>query len=214
MNNIERIFSESNSPEAFARGYIGYLAWLLDQLDTSAIAAVIAALEDARKRNSTIFIAGNGGSASTASHMANDIGMDVLKKSGNNTPFRVFALTDNVSLITAIANDDGYINMFVNQLRIHYRPGDMLVVISASGNSPNVVCAAEWVKKRGGKVLGFVGFSGGKLIDLCDVIVHVKTPAGEYGPVEDVHVVLDHLIANWLQHKIKGEKESSGENSE
>jgi len=113
------------------------------------------------------------------------------------------ALTDNVPLITAIGNDDGYENIFVNQLRVHYREGDKLIVISASGNSPNVVRAAEWVKQKGGRVIGLIGFDGGKLKEICDIIIHVETPKGEYGPVEDIHTILDHLVANWLQYRLK-----------
>lgn len=202
MNNIERIYSESVDATQFARGYLNYLTKLMTQLDVATIASVIEELETARKQQNTIFIVGNGGSASTASHMANDIGMDVLKKGLIEQPFRAHALTDNMSLLTAIANDDGYQNIFVNQLRIYYRTGDKLIAISASGNSPNVVAAAEWVKERGGKVIGFVGFDGGKLKEISDLAIHVSTPKGEYGPVEDLHMVLDHLIANWLQYKV------------
>ncbi|MFZ5447607.1 MAG: D-sedoheptulose-7-phosphate isomerase [Thermodesulfobacteriota bacterium] len=201
MNNVERLFLESLNEEDFIKGYLNYLSLLFSRLDTKAIARFIAELEDAYEKENTIFIVGNGGSASTASHMANDLGMDVLKKGGSNKAFRTLALTDNTSVMTAIANDDGYHNTFVNQLRIHYRPGDRLIVISASGNSPNVVAAARWVRGRGGKVLGLTGFDGGELNNLCDVVIHVNTPKGEYGPVEDIHMVMDHLVANWLQYK-------------
>ena len=132
--------------------------------------------------------------------------MDILKKSGIDQPFRAFSLTDNVALMTAIANDNGYHNLFVNQLRIYYRSGDLLIAISASGNSPNIIAAAEWVKQRSGKVLGLLGFDGGRLKDMCDVAIHVETPKGEFGPVEDIHLIMDHLIANWLQYKMKNDK--------
>jgi D-sedoheptulose 7-phosphate isomerase len=135
--------------------------------------------------------------------MANDIGVDVLKKGKLEKPFRVFALTDNASVMSAIANDDGYENVFVNQLKVHYRDGDMLVAISASGNSQNVIAAAQWVNKRKGKVTGLIGFDGGRLKDVCDVIIHVKTSQGEYGPVEDIHLIFDHLISSWLQCKLQ-----------
>lgn len=201
MNNVERLFLNSVNAEAFTKGYFDYLLQLLHRLDTKAIARFIEELELAYDRESTIFIAGNGGSAATASHMANDLGMDVLKKGGSAKPFRALALTDNTSLVTAIGNDDGYHNIFVNQLRIHYRPQDLLIVISASGNSPNVVAAARWVKDRGGKVMGLVGFDSGELKTACDILINVETPKGEYGPVEDVHMVMDHLVANYLQYK-------------
>jgi D-sedoheptulose 7-phosphate isomerase len=203
MNNIEKIFDRSADAAVFARNYIQYLTQLLEKLDCESVARVVTELEEARSLHRTIFVVGNGGSAATASHMANDLAMDVLKKSGVEHPFRVMSLTDNVSLMTAIANDEGYEKLFVNKLRIYYRPGDVLIAISASGNSPNVVAAAEWVKSRGGRVIGFVGFDGGSLKKLCDISVCVETPHGEYGPVEDIHMVLDHLIANWLQYKMR-----------
>ena len=105
--------------------------------------------------------------------------------------------------MTAIANDVGYENLFLGQLEIHYRPGDKLIAISASGNSPNVVRAVEWVKQRGGRTIGLVGFDGGKLREMCDVVVHVKAASGEYGPVEDAHLILNHILAHWFQNKLK-----------
>lgn len=90
-------------------------------------------------------MAGNGSSATTATTMVNDIGFDIVRKTGTDRPFRLFALTDNNSVITAIGNDVGYENIFINQLRIHFRKGDKLIVISARGNSPNLIKAAKWV---------------------------------------------------------------------
>ena len=203
LNTIERLSLETLSAEAFAAGYLDYVSTLIKKLDTRAIAAFIHQLEAARQNNNTVFLAGNGGSAATASHMANDIGLDVLKKSKIGTPFRVLALTDNVAVMTAVGNDDGYDKLFVYQLRIHYQPGDKLVVISASGNSPNVVEAARWVKQQGGAVIGLVGFDGGKVREFCDVLLHVETPRGEYGPVEDIHLILNHLTANYLLGKMR-----------
>lgn len=198
MNNKERLFSEADCLERFANGYFEYLYELLSQIEKSAIEKFVKELEDARINDNTVFLAGNGGSAATASHMANDLGMDVLKKGKSEKPFRVFSLTDNVSVMSAIANDDGYENVFVNQLKIHFRDGDRLVVISASGNSSNIVAAVEWVKEQKGKVIGIIGFDGGRLKDICDDVIHVKTSKGEFGPVEDIHMIINHLISNWL----------------
>ena len=135
--------------------------------------------------------------------MANDIGFDIIKKTGTEKPFKVFSLVDNNSVLTAIANDVGYDNIFVNQLKIHYRDGDSLIVISASGNSPNVLKAAEWIKSKDGLIIGFLGFSGGRLIDYCDIKIHVDTQPGEYGPVEDAHLIMNHILAHWFQNKLK-----------
>lgn len=200
MNNLDRLLSESTDAIHFAGGYLDYLSGLLGRMDRKAIAAFIHELEFARKHQNAVFVVGNGGSAATASHMANDLGVGT-RAAERGRPFRVLALTDNLAAITAIGNDDGFEHIFVSQLRIHYRTGDMLVAISASGNSPNVVAAAEWVKQQGGKVLGLVGFDGGALKGLCDVLIHAETPKGEYGPVEDVHMIMDHLVYTWLRSR-------------
>ncbi len=207
MNNITQMFNENIDIQQFSKGYFNYLFKLLNDIDISAIAAFAMEMENARNEHKTVFFVGNGGSAATASHMANDFGMDILKKTGGDLPFRAMALTDNAAVMLAIANDEGYERLFVNQLRVHYRTGDSLVAISASGNSPNVVAAAEWVKDRGGKVISLVGFDGGKLKDISDVIIHARSEKGEYGPVEDVHMIMDHLIANWLQYKVLSEQD-------
>jgi D-sedoheptulose 7-phosphate isomerase len=206
MNNIDRLHKESKTLKEFIKGYYDYLFKLLLSVDTDQIASFVDELEKARRSNNTIYFIGNGGSAATASHMANDFGMDILRKGGSDLPFRAMSLTDNTPVMLAIANDCGYESLFVNQLRIHYRSGDKLVVISASGNSPNVVAAAQWIKQRGGTVLSLVGFDGGKLKEISDVVIHVKSEKNEYGPVEDIHMIMDHMLANWLQGRVQMEQ--------
>ena len=211
MNNIEQMLKKSNDIQQFAQQYFDYLFKLLNNLPIEAIEAFTEEMERARKNDNTIFLIGNAGSAATASHMANDFGTDIRKRGGSEIPFRALSLTDNAAVMLAIANDDSYENLFVNQLRIHYRQGDKLVAISASGNSPNVVAAAKWVKTQGGKVLSLVGFDGGKLKEISDVAIHVKSEKGEYGPVEDVHMIMDHLLANWLQYRVLKEQRKAEE---
>jgi len=203
MNNIDKLCNRSKNASEFAKGYFIYLKRVLDSIAPESIDKLVEEFENARAIGNTIFIAGNGGSATTATSMGNDIGFDVIKKSGTDRPFRVLALTDNTSVITAIANDVGYENVFLNQLKIHYRQGDKLLAISASGNSLNVVTAAEWVKEQGGRVISFVGFAGGKLKEISDVVLHVQSESGEYGPVEDAHLVLNHILAHWFQFKLR-----------
>lgn len=203
MNNIEGLCNRAKSAGEFARGYFDYLKQVLDSIEPASIDKLVQEFESARSSGHTIFVAGNGGSATTATSMANDIGFDVIKKCGTDKPFRVLALTDNTSVISAIANDVGYEQVFLNQLKIHYRQGDRFLAISASGNSPNVVAAAKWIKKQGGRVISFVGFTGGKLKEFSDIAVHVKSEAGEYGPVEDAHLVLNHILAHWFQCKLR-----------
>jgi D-sedoheptulose 7-phosphate isomerase len=201
MNKLGLKVSEDQKMKEFCENYFRHLSDLLKSLDLEKIAAFSGALEEARQNDNTVFFIGNGGSAATASHMANDFGANINKNDDEAPSFRALSLTDNSAIMSAIANDDGYQKLFVNQLRIHYRPGDKLVAISASGNSPNVVTAAQWVKKRGGTVISLTGFDGGKLKEISDIAIHVETQKGEYGPVEDVHMIMDHLIVTWFQQK-------------
>jgi D-sedoheptulose 7-phosphate isomerase len=202
-NNIERLIASAKTPTEFARAYFAYLKSALDEIDLSSVEALVREFEDARQSGSTIFIAGNGGSATTATSMANDLGFDLVKKSGTDRPFRLLALTDSNSMMTAIANDIGYDQVFVGQLQLHWRDGDRLLVISASGNSPNLVAAEEWVHERKGRVVALLGFDGGRLARTSDVVVHVPTTKGEYGPVEDAHLILMHVLAHWFQARLR-----------
>ena len=203
MNNLEKAYGRVNSIGQFSREYFLYLSKVLESIDEVEINKLGDLFESAREDNNTIFVAGNGGSSTTATTMANDIGFDILKKTGVDKAFKILSLVDNNSVVTAIANDVGYENIFINQLKIHYRDGDSIILISASGNSPNILKAAEWVKNKGGKIIGFLGFTGGKLIDLCDVKIHVQSESGEYGPVEDAHLIMNHILAHWFQNKLK-----------
>jgi D-sedoheptulose 7-phosphate isomerase len=203
MHNIDEAFHKSNSFSDFSLRYFNYISEIQNKMDLDELDMFENEFVLARESGNTIFVAGNGGSAATATTMANDIGFDIIKKTGTEKPFRVFALTDNSSVITAISNDVGYENIFINQLKIHYKEGDKLVVISASGNSTNVILAAEWVKSRGGTVIGMLGFDGGELRKICDISILIPSLPGEYGPVEDMHLTINHLLAHWFQNKLK-----------
>ena len=202
MNDITSIARRSSSIQEFAKGYFSRLGVVLASLDLNRLAELAAELESARTEERTIFVAGNGGSATTATSMANDLGFDILKKTGVEQTFRVHALTDNLAAITAVANDVGYDRIFLDQMRMYFRPADVLIVISASGNSPNVVAAAEWAKEHNGKVIALVGFEGGRLAELSDIVLHCITEPTEYGPVEDAHLVLNHVLAHWFQARL------------
>lgn len=205
MNNIERIYKENNEDiRGFMKNYASYLSELLAQLDVKTIELIVNELHDARKNNNTVFVIGNGGSAATASHIGNDFGLVVQKNDKNPeaVPFKVLPLTDNMSIVSAIGNDADYENIFVDQLRVHFRKGDKLLAISASGNSPNLVKAVDWVNKQDGVTMGWLGFDGGKLNDMVNIPLVIKTPKNEYAPVEDLHMILDHMIVSWLQYSI------------
>ena len=203
MKTFEKLYHKSDNIGEFASGYFNRLKNILDSININSINKLEEEFEDARKNGNTIFVIGNGGSATTASSMANDIGFDIIKRTSIKYPFRILSLTDNNSIITAVGNDIGYDNLFVSQLKLHYKDGDKLLAISASGNSENIISAANWVKQRGGKIIGFLGFDGGKLLKISDLPIHVKTEKGEFGPVEDMHLIINHVLAHWFTEKLK-----------
>lgn len=202
MNTIERMLQDSDDIGQFAKKYFNYVSQLFNDMDLDAFGLFVQEMEKARQDRNIIFFIGNGGSAATASHMVNDFGTDIRKRTKTTMPFRVVSLNDNPAVMLAVANDDGYDQIFINQLRVLYHPGDKLVAVSASGNSPNLIHAAQWVKSQGGTVMSFVGFDGGKLKLISDIAIHVKSAKGDYGPVEDIHLILDHMLSYWAQHQI------------
>lgn len=195
MNRIEELYAQDASPAAFARGYLAYLGELLERLDEEEIARFVGELLRTRDSGGRIYFLGNGGSAATASHFVNDI---AIGSRSWEQPFRAVCLSDNHAVLTAIANDFGYERVFVQQLQGHLGPDDLVVAISVSGNSPNVLAAVEYARTCGTRVVGLTGFDGGRLRSLADVPVHVPTNAGEYGPAEDVHMILDHLVGAYI----------------
>lgn len=204
MNTLETLFSKNAGGAEYARGYLDYLAVILRELDVSAIDKAMAVLDKARQEDRTIYFIGNGGSAATASHFANDF--TLATRGTDFKPFRAVSLCDNNALVTAISNDAGFENLFTEQLKTLARSGDVLVSISASGNSKNLIKAIEFGKNLGMVNIGFAGFSGGKMRELCDPFVYIPSKSGEYGPAEDVALILDHLMSTYLTYKIYGSK--------
>ena len=184
----------------FSKQYLEYLTNLIEKLDTQSIAQFADLLLDSRDSGSTTFFLGNGGSASTATHFVNDVSLGSRQF---DKPFRAISLCDNQAVITAIANDDGYENIFLQQLQTLAKPGDTIVCISASGNSKNLINAIEYAKQHSIYVVGLTAFDGGYLKENCDLNIHVPTKVGEYGPAEDLHMILDHLIGAYLMRLIK-----------
>jgi D-sedoheptulose 7-phosphate isomerase len=176
--------------------YKSKLDHLLNEIDLEILALIIGKIVKAYRDGNTIFIAGNGGSASTASHMEVDLAFFIryFKKKR----LKVKSLTNNMAFVTAIGNDCNYEDIFTEQMKDHFRQGDVFIGISASGNSMNVVNAAELANSRGGTSIGFVGFDGGMLKEVSSLSIHTRNPKGEYGPVEDIHLILDHLIVTYL----------------
>ena len=200
LNNLDQFFT--SDAIKFSRSYFDYLRQVLDGIDLQSIQRVIDIILDARERAATVFFIGNGGSAATASHFANDLSIGT---NDYDKPFRVVSLTDNVAVITAIGNDFGYDEIISRQLRVLGRGGDVVVGISASGNSPNILKAFDYAKSYGITTVAITAFDGGKMKVMADEGIHVPTALKEYGPAEDAHMVLDHLIGAYLMRVIRRE---------
>lgn len=164
------------------------LSRLLSKLDYDQIEEIAKLL----KGDKTIFICGNGGSAATTSHFAEDLAYWTKKG------IRAISLTDNTAYITAISNDEGYENVFTRQLENLWSEGDIVIGISASGDSPNVIKALEYANDNQGISIGFLGFDGGVAKHLCQHCIHIESD--DYGLVEDMHLILVHRIARVLKN--------------
>ena len=180
------------------QSYISHLQDVLAQLTLADVQRSIDVIMEAYYAEKQIFVIGNGGSASTASHLACDLGK------GTSVPgkprFRVISLTDNVATMTAWSNDVSYEDVFVEQLKNLVNPEDVVIGISASGNSENVVRAMRHAKEIGCQTIGWSGFGGGVLATICDV--NVVVDSDRYGPVEDVHLILNHILHAWIREEL------------
>jgi D-sedoheptulose 7-phosphate isomerase len=175
--------------------YLDEFRSLLALLDSTEITRIVEMLAVAYRLRARVFVLGNGGSAATASHFACDLGKGVQGSDGGR--FKVLALTDNVPLLTAWANDASYDRVFVEQLDNFLQTRDVVVGISASGNSPNVLRAMELARARGATTVGLTGFRGGHLKALCDICVVV--PSDHVDQIEDAHLAVQHLVCRSLR---------------
>jgi len=187
--------------DLFVKNYLARLKLILDDVDPAIISDIVCALEKTIKNKSRIFIIGNGGSSATASHMVNDLGAGLRRR--NIINFDVVSLNDNGPVVSAIANDIGYENIFFMQMKGLLDPNDVIIAISCSGNSPNIVKAADYAKELGCLVIGLTGFDGGHIKKISDINFHINAPKGEYGLVEDAHMILDHVIYSYYIQKTK-----------
>ena len=194
------MINKASQPKDFSMNYLSYLKTLIDDLCVEKISSFIELILQTRDENKTIFFIGNGGSASTASHFVNDISLGSRQF---EKPFRAISLCDNQAVITAIGNDDGYENIFIQQLQTQAKIDDVLVSISASGNSPNIIKAVNWAKKNQLSTVGLSAFDGGELSKLVDLNIHVPTKIGEYGPAEDLHMVICGLVGSFFRAYFK-----------
>ncbi len=183
--------------------YLNRLRTTLELISREEITAVIDVLFMAWKTRKQVFILGNGGSSTTASHMANDL-CKLTAVAGKHR-FKAFSLSENAALLTAWGNDTSYENVFAEQLVNYLEPGDVVIAISTSGNSPNVLRALDTAKSNGAIRVGFTGLDGGLLRSRVDYCISI--PDEHMGRQEDGHLILDHIIANTLKWMIAGEIE-------
>lgn len=170
--------------------YLSELKTVLDALPRDTIEQIARTLLDAHERDAQVFVVGNGGSASTASHWACDLGKGTAVEGKRR--LRLISLTDNVAVMTAWSNDASYADVFAEQLKNLLNPGDVVIGISASGNSENVLRAIRYALDMGATTVGLSGFGGGKLAALADISLVAES--FDYGQVEDAHLIVDHIL--------------------
>ena len=182
---------------AYIDTYFSDLKKVIDALPHDTIAAVYEKLDDCQRNGKTLFVFGNGGSAATATHMVCDMGKNTR---GSEKPrLKIVGLNDNMAIFSAYANDEGYNRVFAEQVISLGNEGDVILAISGSGNSPNVLEGVQAAKEKGMYTIGWTGFSGGKLKDMVDLALVV--PVNDMEQIEDVHMILDHLTTGLLRGK-------------
>lgn len=185
-----------------AAAYLDRLRAAIDSLSEESLAALGETLFRAYRDDKQVFTLGNGGSASTASHMAADLAKNTI--AAHMRRFRVLSLNDNMALLTALANDLGYDAVFREQLENLIRAGDLLIVLSGSGNSPNVINAIEHARSVSAEVVAILGFEGGRARDLADLAIVV--PSDHYGVIEDVHLIINHITVDFFKARLAEER--------
>ena len=184
------------SETEFLNDYISRVRAAIDGVDPMQLNQLASVIMETVVAGGHVFFIGNGGSAATATHYVNDL---VMAYARTNRVVRTSSLSDNAALVTGISNDLSFDEVFEYQLRVLAHPGDLVVAVSASGNSPNLVRAVGYAKMAGLGTAAVVGFDGGELKSLAEVVVHVATELGDYGPAEDAHLIVNHAIAGLIR---------------
>ncbi len=180
--------------------YLKYEIETIQALNVEEINQALNLLREAFERESTIYIFGNGGSSATASHYQNDFNKGVSEHTEKK--FNFLCLNDNVATVMAVANDIGFEEVFRFQLKGHLKSGDVVIAISGSGNSKNVINAVEYAKEQGSAIIGITGYNGGKLKPLADVSLHA--PVNSMQITEDIHMIFDHLMMSVFYKTMAG----------
>ena len=182
--------------------YLERLRVAMDGLPRERLSQLGEILFRAYRNDKQVLVMGNGGSSSTASHMAADLAKNTIGP--NMRRFRIMSLNDNAAIVTALANDLGYENVFSEQLTSLVGAGDVLIAVSASGNSPNILKAMRYARSRSAEVVGLFGFDGGQAVALADLAIIV--PSNDYGVVEDLHLVINHILVDFFHDQLAVER--------
>lgn len=180
-------------------GYLSRIAQAIESIDEQKVLEVVDLMCGLHRRDCKVLVCGNGGSSTTASHMATDLGVGSQKV---GCGIRIISLSEGMATVTAIGNDVSFVEVFAAQVQLLGSDGDMLIAISASGNSPNVIEAALRARDQGMTIVGITGFSGGRLKDLADISVHVTTADGDYGVAEDAHLMINHMVTELVRIRL------------
>lgn len=181
--------------------YFHQVTIALNNVNKDEIQSLADAIFDCHVNNKFVFVCGNGGSGSNASHLCEDLGKGTIRDFNHQKRLKIISLTDNTPYILAWANDEGFDRIFVEQLKNLASPGDLLIAISGSGNSPNVLKATEWANENGLKTFGCTGFSGGKLSKIAQQLFHVSV--NDMGITESVHLTAFHWVVNNLYNRME-----------
>ncbi len=185
----------------YIEGYLDRVRSCLNEISEQDIAGIVDIIFQAWRDNKCVFIIGNGGSATTAAHFARDLNIGTA--TAGKKRLKALSLADNIATVTALANDVGYQHIFTKQLMGSLDAGDVVIGISASGNSPNLLEGIEYARSQGVVTAGFLGFGGGRMKGLVDRAIVLSCK--EYGPVEDAHLILEHIICALVKERIAGD---------
>jgi len=193
---LAQLFDSAGSLEEYATGYLANMTKVLQSMHMPTVVKAIEMIESCAENDQTFFILGNGGSGAVGGHWVNDLGANTVVD--GKPGFRVISLCDNAFSITAIANDASYEEIFSIQLQANMRPGDVVLALSVSGNSPNIVRGVEYANENGGHTIGCCGFKGGKLKEISELCIHMPSSKDEYGPIEDMFSVFMHIAQSYI----------------
>lgn len=193
---LAQLYDTSSSLEEYGTAYIANMAEALQSLDMAAVVEAVEIIEACAEKDQTFIVMGNGGSGAVAGHWVNDLSANTVVE--GKPGFRAISLADNAFSITAIANDASYEEIFEIQLKANMRPGDVVLALSVSGNSPNIVRAVEYANAHGAFTIGCCGFNGGKLKEIAQLVIHTPSSKDEYGPVEDMFSVFMHIAQSYI----------------